>query len=357
MALRRAISQRISHYTKISSSPLNLTQTQTQFSSPSFSKTPFIPPADHSDQQNFPTENGFFRRILQKRALAQSAMSGVDGGGYPSFLFREKLMEKLKGKDGLIPVPFSPEKKQGSESLGGLTVDGAKKLLRVAQLEMLKSTLRKIPTASISYSQFVQICVESSSNREQGLEFAKMLDQSGVVIVLKDSVFLRPEQLAKALEGVISPPTPQANDPRRRELEMLEKKKAVIDKKAEVLVRRELWGGLGFLLFQTVGFVRLTFWELSWDVMEPICFYLTSIYFMASYAFFLRTSTEPSFEGFFQSRFKAKQKRLMRANKFDVERFNELKKVCYPRAFDQSDFSTSASINHSEEDMTRAIHI
>lgn len=97
-------------------------------------------------------------------------------------------------------------------------------------------------------------------------------------------------------------------------------------------MKKELWGGLGFMVVQTIGLMRLTFWELSWDVMEPICFYLTSVYFLAGYSFFLRTSKEPSFESFFQSRFDAKQKRLMKAYNFDLSRFNELKKRCAAQA-------------------------
>lgn len=122
-------------------------------------------------------------------------------------------------------------------------------------------------------------------------------------------------------------------DPRiMEELEEMEKQKEAIDQKAGSLVRRELWGGLGYLVVQTLAFMRLTFWELSWDVMEPICFYVTSVYFMAGYAFFLRTSREPSFEGFYLNRFSAKQKRLMKVHGFDLTRYNELKKACNPQA-------------------------
>lgn len=267
-------------------------------------------------------------------------------------------MEKLRGMnlnqhrlqlDGLTPP---------TNTTGGISVSDAKKLLKIAQLEKLKSTLRMIPRNTVSYSEYVQICVDNSSSRDLGFEFAKMLDECGAVIVINGSVFLRPEQIAKALEAVIPSPTPLPNDPRRGELEMMEKEKAMIDKKANILVRRELWGGLGFLMFQTAGFVRLTFWELSWDVMEPICFYVTSIYFMASYTFFLRTSTEPSFEGFFRSRFQAKQKRLMKTRKFDLKRFNELKKAFYPHAFDQqaSKPSASASYCNSEGELVYSMH-
>lgn len=125
-------------------------------------------------------------------------------------------------------------------------------------------------------------------------------------------------------------PVAHPEDPRRKELEELEQQKSMIDQKAASMVRRELWCGLGYLVVQTAWFMRLTFWELSWDVMEPICFYVTSAYFMAGYAFFLRTAKEPSFEGFFQSRFNTKQKKLMKLNNFDLGRYNDLRETCYP---------------------------
>ncbi|KAL5557232.1 hypothetical protein UlMin_039468 [Ulmus minor] len=230
--------------------------------------------------------------------------------------------------DGLAP----PQVEASPEARIGLTVQEAKKLLRVAQLEAVKSRLREMEKSWISYSEFVRICGEGCLNPDEGRSVAKMLDESGTVIVLGNAVFLKPELVAKALQELIPAPEANPNDPRRRELEELEKKKAQIDAKADLLVRRELWGGLAYLLIQTAGFMRLTFWELSWDVMEPICFYVTSVYFMAGYAFFLRTSKEPSFEGFFQSRFSSKQKRLMKLENFDIGRYNELRKAFQPHS-------------------------
>lgn len=137
-------------------------------------------------------------------------------------------------------------------------------------------------------------------------------------------------QVAKAIQGLLPVPGAKVHESLRKEFEEMQKEKLAIDTKADTLVRRELWGGLSFLILQTVGFMRLTFWELTWDVMEPICFYLTSMYFMAGYTFFLRTSKEPSFEGFYQARFSSKQKRLMKAHNFDIGRYNQLRAAFPP---------------------------
>ncbi|CAJ1942613.1 unnamed protein product [Sphenostylis stenocarpa] len=222
--------------------------------------------------------------------------------------------------DGLSP----PEKQ---EAVAG----DVRKVLRAVQIETVKSKLRKIPESCISYSEFIQMCGDDNcSDQEQAKSVAQMLDDSASVIVLGDVVFLRPEQIAQIIQSMLPQPGVKASESARKELEEMEKVKAGIDQRARTLVRRELWAGLGFLVAQTAGFMRLTFWELSWDVMEPICFYVTSMYFMAGYTFFIRTSKEPCFEGFYQSRFSSQQKRLMKRHNFDIARYNELKAAAPP---------------------------
>lgn len=131
------------------------------------------------------------------------------------------------------------------------------------------------------------------------------------------------------MEAFISESIASPNDPRKQELDRLEKQKTIIDQKAWALVRGELFSGLGFLLIQTFAAMRLTFWELSWDVMEPICFFVGSLHFVLCYGYFLRTSTEPSFQGYSQRRFLAKQKRLIEIHNFDMEKYTQLRKAFY----------------------------
>lgn len=152
------------------------------------------------------------------------------------------------------------------------------------------------------------------------------------------------------MEKLISESIALPNDPRRAELEKLEHQKSVIDEKARSLVRGELYCGLGFLGLQILGFMRLTFWELSWDVMEPICFFVTSLHFALAYAFFLRTSKEPSFESYFQRRFKVKQNNLMKIHNFDTERYNKLCEAFYPN------YGKNVGDDDGRGSMFRAVH-
>ncbi|CAM0956584.1 unnamed protein product [Alopecurus aequalis] len=234
--------------------------------------------------------------------------------------------------DGLVqPAPPAPAREDTRAELGSLTVAEARKVLRATQMEAARARVRASREGTVPYAEFLRLCCDAAG-ADAGPSVARALDESGSVIVLGKTVFLRPEMVVKAIEKAI-PIIPRAvhlaeNDPAREELKAMEAVKVDIDRTATLQVRRELWGGLAALALQTAGFMRLTFWELSWDVMEPICFFVTSTYFMAGYAFFLRTKREPSFEGFFQSRFLVKQKRLLKARDFDMRRYSELRQAC-----------------------------
>ncbi|CAN4079570.1 unnamed protein product [Withania somnifera] len=307
-----------------------------------------------------PGEGGYFRRSLHLSSVFQSSE-------LRSIPIGEKLLQKLRGMDiardrlrldGLISPPPQqqslPEIDTDSEE-EKFTVADARKVLRLAQLEVVKSKLRQMEKDWITYREFIQICNGACSDSDQALEFAKMLDQSGIVIVLGNAVFLKPDKVVKAVEGLMPMPLALPNDPQlMKELQQMEEKKSAIDKKAESLAQRELWCGLGFFVIQTAAFMRLTFWDLTWDVMEPICFYVTSFYCMAGYAFFLRTSKEPTYEGFFHSRFTAKQKKLMKLHNFDLQRYNELRKACDPHSSMPAGNTSSTLTFHSSPVMSTA---
>ncbi|CDP21383.1 unnamed protein product [Coffea canephora] len=362
MALRRALSKRL----LLNYSSTKTGSTLSPFSSSLNSENAAVPKAPlHREYLTSPefSKTGFFCRFLQqKRGFNQAAPTML-----PEFLslpVGEKLREKLRSInipgdrlrfDPILPPSMAPATET---QVGGISVADAKKILRSAQLEKLRLRLGEIPMNSISYSEYVKICGDACENSEQGLEFAKMLDDAGNVIVVGNVVFLRPDQVSKSVEQLISQSMARPNDPRRRELDQMEEQKAFIDQKAESLVRAELYCGLGILVLQTLGFMRLTFWELSWDVMEPICFFVTSLHFALAYGFFLRTSKEPSFEGYFQRRFRVKQRKLMKIHNFDSEKYNQLCRAFYPNNYGDQAWSKHvlAPINHARGAFFGSIH-
>lgn len=121
--------------------------------------------------------------------------------------------------------------------------------------------------------------------------------------------------------------TPE-DDPRREELKRLQEKKVEIDMLAHKQVRRILWTGLGFSVLQVGLFFRLTFWEFSWDVMEPIAFFTTTTGIVVGYAYFLFTSRDPTYQDLMKRLFLSRQRKLFMKHNFDVDKFTELQKRC-----------------------------
>jgi len=117
--------------------------------------------------------------------------------------------------------------------------------------------------------------------------------------------------------------TPE-DDPARDELKMLQEKKEEIDVQAHKEVRRILYSGLCLALLQVGLFFRLTFWEFSWDVMEPIAFFATTSSIVIGYAYFLITARDPSYQDLMKRLFLSRQRKLFKKLNFDVERFKEL---------------------------------
>ncbi|XP_028127333.1 calcium uniporter protein 5, mitochondrial-like [Camellia sinensis] len=89
--------------------------------------------------------------------------------------------------------------------------------------------------------------------------------------------------------------TPE-DDPRRDELKKLQEKEE-IDMLAHKQVQRILWSGLELAIMQVGLFFRLTFWEFSWDVMEPIAFSITTTTgLVIGFAYFLFTLRDPTYQ-------------------------------------------------------------
>ena len=57
------------------------------------------------------------------------------------------------------------------------------------------------------------------------------------------------------------------------------------EKRTNVMV----WMGLGYMAVQFGVLARLTWWEYSWDIMEPVTYFVTYGTAMAAYAYFALT--------------------------------------------------------------------
>ncbi|GLJ37094.1 hypothetical protein SUGI_0751820 [Cryptomeria japonica] len=277
----------------------------------------------------------FFRGIL---ATAQGVLRA--NGGASGFcgrrLFDYSLLPALRTN---ILFATSAEYKQpewertsngGGGGGGGIALDEVKRILRLANVEALKKRLEADGKEFITQIELLKLCrsMGVAQSDEEAEDFAKALDAAGVILIFRNKVYLHPEKVAELVMNAVPLALAPEDDHRKQELEKLQKEKEEIDRIARRHVRIVLWTGLCCLSMQTALFFRLTFWELSWDVMEPIAFFVTTGGLLLGYMYFLITSRDPSYQDVMTRLFLSKQKKLYKKRKFDVDRFLELQKHC-----------------------------
>ncbi|KAL1558740.1 calcium uniporter protein 5, mitochondrial-like [Salvia divinorum] len=201
--------------------------------------------------------------------------------------------------------------------------------MRLANVEAFKEKLGKEGKEVIPYDELIKICRTMGvvTTADEGVAFARVLDDAGVVLLFRDRVYLHPDKVVDLVRKAVPLALlPEEEAPWKAELQKLHKKKEEIDMAAHKQVRGILWTGLGLTVMQAGLFFRLTFWEFSWDVMEPIAFFTTTAGIVIGYAYFMFTSRDPSYQDLLMRLFLARQRKLIKRHNFDVVRFVELQK-------------------------------
>lgn len=99
--------------------------------------------------------------------------------------------------DGLVPPAApapapAPAREDARAELGSLTVAEARKVLRATQMEAARARVRASREGTVPYAEFLRLCCDAAG-ADAGPSVARALDESGSVIVLGKTVFLRPE--------------------------------------------------------------------------------------------------------------------------------------------------------------------
>ncbi|CAN7134507.1 unnamed protein product [Brassica rapa subsp. narinosa] len=221
--------------------------------------------------------------------------------------------------------PYEEEQKKKE-----FTLAETKKLMRLVNLEDMKKKLVGAAERDVvPYSALLEASqgmgLARSPNEAHVL--ARVLDDAGVVLIFRDKVYLHPDKVVDLIRRVFptdeTPEEAQIKD----EFNKMRNMKEEIDVLAHRQVRKILWCGLATAIVQISLFVRLTFWEFSWDVMEPITFFATATSIILGYAYFLITSSDPTYQDLMKRLFLSRQRKLLKAQRFDAERFQALERM------------------------------
>ncbi|XP_035256466.1 calcium uniporter protein, mitochondrial [Anguilla anguilla] len=105
----------------------------------------------------------------------------------------------------------------------------------------------------------------------------------------------------------------------------LEKVKEELSRKAQRRTTWVLWGGMAYMATQFGILARLTWWEYSWDIMEPVTYFITYGTAMAMYAYFVLTRQEYVYPDARDRQFLLFFHKGVKRTRFDVEKYNKLK--------------------------------
>ena len=161
--------------------------------------------------------------------------------------------------------------------------------------EDIDDLMKNNPCHSVSLGEFRTLMADrgvvDASAQDETLE---ILQKAGVIVKLDDVVYTNPGQLTRDVLAVLPKVPSYVYGVSDTELESLEADLAAQEAEVSSAAGKARWrsnavvgSGLAFMVTQFVVFLRLTYVELSWDVMEPISYFagvfnaiLVYIYFM-----------------------------------------------------------------------------
>lgn len=111
----------------------------------------------------------------------------------------------------------------------------------------------------------------------------------------------------------------------RASLAPFEERRQALVEKSHARTKRLTWIGLGLMGIQFGFLARLTWWEYSWDVMEPVTYFVTYGTIMGMYAYYCVTRQEYEFSAAYDREYLKWFHKRAKKSEFDVEEYNKLR--------------------------------
>ncbi|KAM6075892.1 calcium uniporter regulatory subunit MCUb, mitochondrial isoform 3-T3 [Chlamydotis macqueenii] len=229
------------------------------------------------------------------------------------------------GRQGCLP-PSAPQVRlwgpahvqggQGGAAPYSMPVpsDDGSKVSDATLMEILLMNDFKLVINNTAYSVSPPVKDKLSSEHATEMEDIKSLvHRLFVALHLEDHQIRKERELLRKLDHL------------KEELLPLEQMKARITHSADAKTSRLLWVGLALMSTQGGALAWLTWWVYSWDIMEPVTYFITYGSAMAFYAYFVLTKQDYVYPD-------AKDRQLLhyfyrksKTQHFNVERYNKLK--------------------------------
>eukprot|EP00890_Picochlorum_soloecismus_P003981 jgi/Picsp_1/4584/NSC_01954-R1_protein len=178
------------------------------------------------------------------------------------------------------------------------------------------------------------------------------LSVSGSIIKSGDMVYLHPEEIAQTLRGLL----PVDVSVLRMRLDGVEKKLKPMEDLKDSIRRnsnaRTMAFNYGFFVLMAAQwgiFFRLCYWELSWDIVEPLGFFANGATTMLSFAWFLRTRRDFTFEGMSDTFMSNYERKALLAARFDFVEYERLQQEAKRLREALKSHSSSSSLSKEQK--------
>lgn len=267
--------------------------------------------------------------------------------GTPTFnamgMGRNNLFEKgTMGRKGFSCIQIAPFSTI-ADPITKVEYGDIQTLLERDHVVKLRKRLDGESRRRISVQEFQALAAEEGISQEQSQRVLQALSDSGFILnfynstnsKLKNTVFLKPSELNNTVHHLLEHYSPavlklQAEATQAEianlthQLEPLKERRDELQHKANRRANIIIGAGFGYCILQFLAIGRLTWWELSWDVMEPVTYMLTFATALIGYSFFVFTGSEYTFEGLKRTLKERRLKKLIQRTGFDEARFKQL---------------------------------
>lgn len=214
-------------------------------------------------------------------------------------------------------------------------------LLQASEVIKIRNELSLLPGQKISKLEFCALCSKHGMQEAGALSLLEVLHKAGVVLnfsqsssqQLRSTVFVKPQDVLDSVWATLDVSGVTNLDLLNQKLEekaTLEKEykalttvKSVLDIAAEKEANRNIWIGGSLPVGCLVILFRMTYWEFSWDIVEPISFFVSTMFPIAFfYVWFAHNGEDFTLSGWRQQMVEKAQLNLYRARGFDIDRYN-----------------------------------
>lgn len=220
--------------------------------------------------------------------------------------------------------------------------DLAKTDAKLASLKTFFETASKGTADSLKMSlgEYIQFAEDKGISKDQAIAYLRTLHKLGNLLFfegnveLEDTIILNPRAVASSIERALRVPElkSQTKASLEAQLEGLKKNLAElqgayesIDAKSSRGANFIMYSVLGGLLFQWLLFARFTWWDFSWDVMEPVTYFtMTAELSLGGYLYYLWQGSEFANVDMWTILYNWRFRRIARGRGFDIQKWNDI---------------------------------